>query len=752
MLRSVNLFSSLQLQLESLSIRRSPFRICSSNTGETVAVATSVLSKSASTHPTTVPAYWDSRRSHNFQNKWFKEYPWLHYDLQRKGVLCFVCIRAKQSGVIPSCIKMEPEFVSEGMSNWKKGTARFQFHEQSQYHKAAVSALLSLSKATPVSAQLSAAEARQQAEARVALKKKISTIKTVAKQGIAVRGKDINSGIFMEFLKMRAEDVPELDRWLKRKTKFLSAEIQNEMLEIMAHMILRDIVKEIKICGKFSNIMDESMDISNIEQVIICLRSVAMEHLEPIEYFIGFNATASTTGKSLTDILQDSLTRIELDFSGLRGQCYDGGSAMKGQYKGVQARIKEIQPLAIYVHCTNHSLNFGVQDSLKNLPAAREALLWAHDVGVIIKASPKRKALFETIREEFEEGFSAPKTICTTRWTVRKAAINGLLNCYRSVLALLLDLAEQKNVETIADGKKINISAKARGLHDQLEKSKVYFALLCLRDVLTHCESLSKVLQTSTLSLSGAKEAIDLTLQALRRMRSDEHFEKLWRETSTAESLNLVAPSLPRTRRPPLRNEYNPNQTSDPHVFSTPKDAMRKDFFEIVDVTINEIEERFEQEGFRTYFLLEKALLTPPQEWKKEDGIEELIERYGINVQKLKGNLESLPNIAPGYKSLCDIAEAFGALQPEARKLFPALEELIVLLLVIPPSAATGERGFNVMRRLKDYLRSTTGQARFNHLAILYIYKERTEKLDERELMRAFVNNDYRHSVFGSIK
>ncbi|KAK3928265.1 Zinc finger MYM-type protein 1 [Frankliniella fusca] len=132
---------------------------------------------------------------------------------------------------------MEPAFVSNGVSKWKDAVNRFKTHEGSQYHKAAVHARLSL-KTTPLSEE----HARQQAEARVALHAIFSSLKLLARQGLAFRGKTMDESNLMQLLKLRATDIPELDSWLKRRIKYLSPEVQNEMLEIMAHEILRGII------------------------------------------------------------------------------------------------------------------------------------------------------------------------------------------------------------------------------------------------------------------------------------------------------------------------------------------------------------------------------------------------------------------------------------------------------------------------------------------------------------------------------
>ncbi|KAE8740866.1 hypothetical protein FOCC_FOCC013612 [Frankliniella occidentalis] len=392
---------------------------------------------------------------------------------------------------------------------------------------------------------------------------------------------------------------------------------------------------------------------------------------------------------------------------------------------------------------------------MKGLPATREALKWVHDVGVIVHRSPKRKHALDQLRATYDEqGGPGPSSICPTRWTVRVRLITGLLSSYLSVLTFLGDLAEQNTTEIIEDGKRVNISTEARGLHDQLKKGSVYFTLLAMRDVFSPCEELGKTLQSPSYTVSGAKQAVNLTLQKLKRMRSsDDHFETLWAEMEAAtEKYDLKAPTLPRRRNLPAQNEYNPAHTAAAHQFNAAKDKIRKEFFELLDLAIAEINSRFDQDDFNKLQMMETALLTHPNDWGSDSkNIEDLLENYGFNVRKLKCNLESLSDIAPGCTTVGEVAGKLTELQPQARRLFSQLEDLLILLLVVPVSAATAERTFSMMRRLKTYLRSTMGHARLNHLALLTVYKERVDMLDVRRLMQLFVNNDLRHSIFGAI-
>ncbi|GBP83910.1 hypothetical protein EVAR_56516_1 [Eumeta japonica] len=65
-------------------------------------------------------------------------------------------------------------------------------------------------------------------------------------------------------------------------------------------------------------------------------------------------------GKNAEDLSNDIIAKITsdgLDIQNLRGQAYDNAATMSGIHNGVQARIKALNPKALFVTCTNHSLN-----------------------------------------------------------------------------------------------------------------------------------------------------------------------------------------------------------------------------------------------------------------------------------------------------------------------------------------------------------------------------------------------------------
>ena len=63
------------------------------------------------------------------------------------------------------------------------------------------------------------------------------------------------------------------------------------------------------------------------------------------------------TGQCIAEGIIGFLRDVGLEVEKVRGQGYDGASNMASARVGVQARIKELAPLATYMHCSGHCLN-----------------------------------------------------------------------------------------------------------------------------------------------------------------------------------------------------------------------------------------------------------------------------------------------------------------------------------------------------------------------------------------------------------
>ena len=162
---------------------------------------------------------------------------------------------------------------------------------------------------------------------------------------------------------------------------YLSPRIQNEMIEIVGREIQLEISRRVKKSGVFDMLMDATTDVSHKEQVAIFVRYVSTtENIAIEERMLALVDTDVTTGEGLAKSPVNALTFHGLDLCNIVGQGYDGGSNMRGAQIGVQARIKEINPVAIFMHCFAHNLDRALVNASCDMdnPDARNFLvLWS---------------------------------------------------------------------------------------------------------------------------------------------------------------------------------------------------------------------------------------------------------------------------------------------------------------------------------------------------------------------------------------
>ena len=155
----------------------------------------------------------------------------------------------------------------------------------------------------------------------------------------------------------------------------LSPTIQNELIDVLASHLKKNIISDIMAAPFYSIITDTTQDISKVDQLSQLYRYVKIlksdgdrsTFIEICESFLGFYACTDQTAAGLTEQIIDNAETKGLSLVKSRGQGYDGTRTMSGIHIGVHKRIMDIQPKATYVHCAAHNLNLVVNDAINGV-------------------------------------------------------------------------------------------------------------------------------------------------------------------------------------------------------------------------------------------------------------------------------------------------------------------------------------------------------------------------------------------------
>ena len=107
-------------------------------------------------------------------------------------------------------------------------------------------------------------------------------------------------------------------------------------------------------------IADESTDVTNKEQISICKRFFGRKedgkHLIREEFLTFVHADKGTNAEELTTKFLETIQSVGLSANNMRAQGYDDVSVMSGHVSDVQTQIRQVNPVAVYVHCRPHVL------------------------------------------------------------------------------------------------------------------------------------------------------------------------------------------------------------------------------------------------------------------------------------------------------------------------------------------------------------------------------------------------------------
>ena len=325
-------------------------------------------------------------KSRSFNSEWYRKYKWLEYSIQNNAAFCYACC------LFPAATtsRAEQALTHTGYRDWKHATGKqgiLEKHNACHTHKQAMISwseyMKNTEKGTTIADRLNSARNLQIQANRHYMRTLAEVILLCARQDLALRGhresqSSLNRGNFLEILHLIAKHDKVVEERLQcgpRNAIYTSPEVQNTLLNILANMVRRTICSGVRDAGVFSLLADETKDCSKQEQLAIVLRYVdskAVLH----EHFITYVQATSLTAESLVKYILDTLRDFHLDSKCIISQGYDGASVMSGKLSGVQQRLREIAPQAIYIHCYAHTLNLVLVDCVKMIQSASEFFLF----------------------------------------------------------------------------------------------------------------------------------------------------------------------------------------------------------------------------------------------------------------------------------------------------------------------------------------------------------------------------------------
>ncbi|KAL4098360.1 hypothetical protein QTP88_022989 [Uroleucon formosanum] len=311
------------------------------------------------------------------------------------------------------------------------------------------------------------------------------------------------------------------------------------------------------------------------EQLSVCIRyAVGLESHERFLQFV--DVSSGQDANSIVAAIYQCFENLNISMNSLHivAQSYDGASVMSGCLGGVQAKMKEKYPNAIYTHCMAHRLNLVVVDMCKGV-----------------------KLISIQFKLELRKGNVL--RICDTRWVCRFKNCDAMIKNYPAILKFLINEVEEQNYKD---------AVEAIGILSQINNCNFLIGVTLLKDIFCMINMLSTTLQSKSATLGKAKETINGVIKSFEQLRCEDEFYKFWKkielmaeEFNITLQINRLGSKRKRTQPTYLNNYHLQTVTADEEVeqnFSSVSDFWKITvYFPIIDTVIANLKYRFSEKN-----------------------------------------------------------------------------------------------------------------------------------------------------------
>ncbi|KAK0144203.1 Zinc finger MYM-type protein 1 [Merluccius polli] len=196
---------------------------------------------------------------------------------------------------------------------------------------------------------------------------------------------------------------------------------------------------------------------------------------------MGFLEAEESTGENLSTLILRRLEELSIPFEDCRGQSYDNGANMKGKRKGVQARLLEKNPRALFVPCRAHTVNLVVADAAKSSADATSYFGYLQKLFTLFSASTQRWSILK------KHVSTTLKSWSDTRWESRINSVEAVRYQAAEVRDALMEVRDNATDPVI--------KIEAQSLAEEVGSYRFSICTVVWHDILTKIQHVSKLLQ-----------------------------------------------------------------------------------------------------------------------------------------------------------------------------------------------------------------------------------------------------------------
>ncbi|XP_021971676.2 zinc finger MYM-type protein 1-like [Helianthus annuus] len=465
------------------------------------------------------------------------------------------------------------------------------------------------------------------------------------------------------------------------------------------------------------------------------------------ERFLDLVHVRDTLSTNLKTSLWKQLLHYQFDVSKIRGQGYDGASNMRGKWNGLQALVLEECPYAYYVHCFAHRLQLALVCASREVIPVHQFFTYLVDIVNVVCASSKRhdelqKAKASEVEKLLELGeinsgkgqnqLGTLRRAGDTRWGSHYNSVCSLIKMFDATRVVLAGIIDDVAHTTFAQ------RGDADGAWRNMQSFEFVFILHLIEKVMGKTEILSQALQSKSQDILNAMELVSATKITLNNYRNDG-WDSLIKEVTLFCNKHII--EVPDMKAPFTSTRYRARKNDLQFTF---EHYYRVDLFiSTLDKQIHELNSRFTIELLSLSSSLVSKVINVDQicllveKFYPEDFTDQEI--TGLRRQLELFNVELSKNIRlSSVSTLSDLCKTL--VKTNKREEYALVDRVVRLILTLPVSTATTERGFSAMKIFKNRLRNKMADEYLTNSLVIYIEKEIDNKFDSEDIIDEFKN------------